>query len=78
VRTTVTLDDDVYEAAETLARSSGKRLGKVLSELVRRALRPASPRPARRGRFAAFDVPPDAPMIPAGRIQRILDEEGVF
>lgn len=28
--------------------------------------------------FPMFDVPPDAPTIPASRVQEILDEEGIF
>ncbi len=38
----------------------------------------------RRGReraqpgFPRFEVPPDAPVIPAARIQRCLDEHGIF
>jgi hypothetical protein len=79
VRTTVTLDDDIYEAAMHLSRTSGERLGKVLSTLVRRGLTPAEP-PARRStrRFPSFDIPANAPVIPASRIQRIIDEEGLF
>jgi Arc/MetJ family transcription regulator len=42
MRTTVTLDDDVYEAAMRLARASGERLGKVLSMLARRGLKPGT------------------------------------
>ena len=60
----VTIDDDIYEAALCQARATGQRLGRVLSEMVRQALQPDSHRmsAARRGRrFAAFDVPPDAP-----------------
>ena len=53
MRTTVTLDQDVYEVALHLSRSSGER-------------------------FPTFEVAPDAPVIPATRIQRILDEEGLF
>jgi hypothetical protein len=48
MRTTVTLDDDVYEAALAHARATGKRLGRVLSEMARRALEP--PAPGSRGR----------------------------
>jgi hypothetical protein len=79
VRTTVTLDDDVYEAAMHLSRASGDRLGKILSILARRGLKPAQP-PARRSkrRFPVFDVPANAPVIPASRIQRVIDEEDVF
>lgn len=76
MRTTVTLDDDVYDAAMRLSRASGERLGKVLSMLARRGLKPA---PARRSsRFPVFDVPPNAPVIPASRIQRLIDEEDLF
>jgi hypothetical protein len=79
VRTTVTLDDDVYQAAMHLSRSSGERLGKVLSGLARRGLvpRPAPPKRSSR-RFPTFEVPPGAPVIPASRIERVIDEEGIF
>jgi hypothetical protein len=79
VRTTVTLDDDVYEAAMHLSRASGDRLGKVLSKLARRGLKPTE-EVARRSnrRFPVFDVPANAPVIPASRIQRVIDEEGLF
>jgi hypothetical protein len=79
MRTTVTLDKDVYEAALHLSRSSGERLGKVLSTLARRGIN-ASRGSVKRGsrRFPTFDVPADAPIIPASRIQRVLDEEGIF
>jgi len=79
MRTTVTLDDDVYHAAAHLSRASGERLGKVLSSLARRGLAPAiapSKRPSRR--FPAFHVPPGAPVIPASRVERVIDEEGIF
>jgi hypothetical protein len=79
MRTTVTIDDDVYEAAMHLAQSSGERLGAVLSKLARRGLAPPqlAPKPAGR-RFPTFDVPPNAPIIPALRIQKVIDEEGLF
>jgi hypothetical protein len=79
VRTTVTLDEDVYDAAMHLSRSSGERLGKVLSVLARRGLKPADSPPRRSARrFPVFDVPANAPVIPASRIQRVIDEEGLF
>ena len=79
MRTTVTLDDDVYEAAIHLSRTSGERLGKVLSMLARRGLKPADA-PTRRSkrRFPVFEVAANAPVIPASRIQRVIDEEGLF
>lgn len=79
MRTTVTLDDDVCAAAMHLADVSGERLGKVLSKLARRGLAPPQAL-AKRGkrRFLTFEVPPDAPIIPASRVQRVIDEEGYF
>ncbi len=77
MRTTVTLDDDVYEAAQHLARTSGERLGTVLSDLARRALKAPVSKRASAARFPTFEVPPGAAVIPASRIQKILDEEGL-
>jgi hypothetical protein len=77
MRTTITLDDDVYQAAVHLSRSSGQRLGKVVSALIRRGLTPAGEvKKRRKGRFPTVEVPAGAPVIPATRIQRFIDEEG--
>ena len=79
MRTTVTLDDDVYQAAMHLAHASGERLGKVLSTLVRRGMKPeAVGAGSPKRRFPAFDVPANAPVIPASRVQRVIDEEALF
>ena len=81
MRTTVTLDDDVYEAAQAHAQATGKRLGRVLSEMARQALQPSgktSKRSAKKpSRFPAFEVPKGARMIPASRIQKAIDEDGI-
>ena len=78
MRTTVTLDDDVYEAAQAYAQATGKRLGRVLSEMARQALNPSVQRPGRGpSRFPAFEVPADAQLIPASRVQKALDEDGI-
>jgi len=79
MRTTLTLDDDVYQAALQFSQSSGERLGKVVSELVRRGLKPSAP--VKRGksrRFPVFEVAPSTPMMSLSRIQRFIDEEGLF
>jgi hypothetical protein len=78
MRTTVTLDDDVYQAAVHLSRVSGERLGKTLSTLVRRGLSPRAPVKTGPRRFPTFDVPPGARLIPASRIERVIDEEGLI
>ena len=43
MRTTLDIDDDVLEAAKSLARQSDRTAGAVLSELARRALTSAPP-----------------------------------
>lgn len=76
MRTTVTLDDDVARAARELARTSGKRLGQVLSELARRGLRAPAPRHGRGG-FPTFDIPREAEVIPADRTRRLMEEDAL-
>ncbi|MCY4596707.1 MAG: hypothetical protein OXC19_18145 [Bryobacterales bacterium] len=78
MRTTVTLDDDIYEAALFQAKATGRRLGSVLSEMARCALRPEPPRETRQpGRFPSFEVPAGTRIIPASRVQKVLDEDGI-
>ncbi len=77
MRTTLTLDDDIYEAALAHARATGKRLGRVVSEMARRALEPTRGDRKKAGRFATFDVPPGTRMITASRIQKALEDDGI-
>lgn len=80
MRTTVTLDDDIYEAALSHARATGQRLGRVLSDMARQALEPGpatEQRGERRNRFLTFEVPAGTPLIPSSRVQKVLDEDGV-
>ena len=57
MRTTLEIDDDVLEAAKSLARQSDRTAGAVLSELARRALTSAPPkaRKAGVGGFVPFE-----------------------
>ena len=76
------MDDDVYEAAQAYARATGQRLGHVLSEMARQALLLSGPPPLRTSkgvsRFPVFKVPAGARMIPASRIQKAIDEDGIL
>ena len=74
MRTTVTLDDDVFEAASAQAKASGKRLGEVLSLLARRGLREGSQRGRRNG-LPVFAVAGNAGVIPGDRAARLLAED---
>jgi hypothetical protein len=74
MRTTVTIDDDVFEAAQAQAQASGKRLGEVLSQLARRGLR-ASAQTAVKNGLPVFRVSPDSGIIPSSRASQLLAEE---
>jgi hypothetical protein len=76
MRTTLNLDDDVYEAVASLSHSSGQSLGKVLSQIARRGLKPRPVR-KRRGGLPTFEVSKDAPMIPGMLAYKIIADEGV-
>lgn len=74
VRTTLTLDDDVAEAARALAHTTGKALSKIVSELARKGLR--SERVVRRHKgIPTFEVASDAETIPGDRAARLLADE---
>lgn len=71
MRTTITLDDQAYEAALTLSKSSGKRLGEVISQLIRRAIQAEErPQPKRGKRFPFFELPGGTPMISLRAVRR--------
>jgi len=74
VRTTLNLDDDVADAARALARSEGRPLGQVVSELARRGLRPDRLAEAFDGGFPTFSVAPDAPSITPEMVRTALEE----
>lgn len=74
MRTTVTLDDDVFQAAKALAEATGKRLGKVLSALARRGIQAREDLASENG-LPVFRVPKDAPLIPSTRARELLAAE---
>lgn len=54
MRTTLDIADDVLLAAKEQARRERKTAGQVLSELARRGLKQATPRPGRSKVFLGF------------------------
>lgn len=74
MRTTITLDDDVFEAARNLALSSGKTLGEVISHLSRRSLK-AHVETKQRNGLPIFKVDINAPIIPSNRASELLADE---
>lgn len=72
----MTLDDEVFEAAQAQAQASGKTLGAVLSQLARRGLR-ASAQSANKGGLPVFKIQPDADIIPSSRAKELLAEDAI-
>jgi hypothetical protein len=75
MRTTLQLDDDVLGAARSLARTEGKTIGQVVSELARRGLAPRPSRSGgRRSAVPAFDVSSEAPPLTPEMVREALED----
>ncbi len=73
MRTTLTLDPDIYRAVRSLARDRGESMGTVVSSLVREGLRPRDPA-VRPDGFPVFPVRPDAPPLTAEMVRDALED----
>ena len=79
MRTTLNVDDDVYEAALDRARVTGQSIGKVVSDLARQGFPSGKEvRMVKKGRFFQVDLPPDAPKIESSQFRKIREDEGIF
>jgi hypothetical protein len=74
MRTTLTVDDDVMDAARALADAEGRSLGAVVSELARRGLLPRDTSLDDEEGFPVFRVGAPAPAITGRMVQAALDE----
>ena len=74
MRTTLQIDDDILGAARVLAQSSDRSIGRVISELARRGLRPQVPPTTNDEVFPTFAVAPDAALIDDDMVATALDE----
>ncbi len=74
MRTTLQIDDDVFEAAKSLARAQNRRIGEVISELAREGLAPRRSSGKRKG-FPVFDVTEDAASITLELVERANAED---
>lgn len=72
MRTTLSLDDDVFRLARGYAESRSLALGKAVSELVRKGLRAPTPTRTVNG-LLVFDVPAD-PRITSELIKQLESE----
>lgn len=74
MRTTLSIDDDVLEAARALADQTRQPLGKVVSDLARRGLMPRTEAPSRSA-LPFFTVSEKARPFTPEAVRRDLDDE---
>ena len=74
MRTTLTLDDDVFELATQQARQRGLSVGKAVSDLVRKGLQAQARSRPKQG-LVVFDLPADSPAVTMEFVRR-LETEG--
>lgn len=75
MRTTLSLDDDVFELASREAKLRGVSPGKPVSDLIRRGLCAATPTENKNG-VVVFRLPTDSPTVTTGDVRRI-EADGV-
>lgn len=73
MRTTLTIDDDILDAARALADQRGVPIGAVISELARRGLAPVEP-VSRRSGILLFPVRKGAGRVTPQGVQAIASE----
>ena len=74
MRTTVTIDDDLMEAAKALAVQRRVAVGKVISELMRKGLNTERPIHVGKSGFPTFQVPVGARPITLETVKKAEDE----
>jgi hypothetical protein len=73
MRTTLTIDDDVLEAARAMADLEGRTMGEIISDLARKALvRPTAPKT--RNGITLLPVRPDGTRATLELVNRLRDE----
>lgn len=75
MRTTITLDDDIFAAAKELAAHRRKTVGAVVSELVRKGLMPSIEPPRFRNGIRLMPVSPGAGIVTLELVNSLRDEE---
>jgi hypothetical protein len=74
MRTTLSLDDDVFRLVRTYAQDRSLAMGKALSELVRRGLSAPVKTRVVNG-LVVFDVPEDGEPVTSALVKRLEAEE---
>ena len=74
MRTTLTIDDDVLEAARDRANFERKTVGEVISSLARQALSPPQPAIQFRNGVPQLPIQPGAKSASLELIKELMDE----
>ncbi len=74
MRTTLNIDDEILEAAKSIADERNLSVGTVLSDLARRGLRPETTVLRKRRGFPVFDISRDGTVLTLDRVKRYEDE----
>lgn len=74
MRTTLTIDDDILDAARELAARQNKSVGEVVSELARQALRPTASESATPRGVPLLPVRADARPVTLEMVNRLRDD----
>jgi hypothetical protein len=74
MRTTLDLDDDVLQAAKEIAAQRGVTAGRVVSDLIRKALEPAAGAARLRNGVPLLSRRPGAPVLTMARVNELRDE----
>ena len=73
MRTTITLEDEAFAAAQAYAKARALKLGQAVSELILRGSAEKLPIKQEKGVWV-FDLPADTPRVTARQVQQMLDE----
>jgi hypothetical protein len=74
MRTTLHIDDDIYNAVRSLAAIERTSVGKILSRLARRALSPAPRGGDDTSAFPVFPLPSGTAPLTADMVREALEE----
>ena len=79
MRTTLALDEDVFNIARQKAQREHVSIGAAVSELMRQGVRsmqmPAMPRPATRSNYAVLPAPHE--IMTSEHVHKLMEQEGI-
>jgi hypothetical protein len=77
MRTTLTIDDDLLEAAKSLAAQKKIPLGKAVSELMRKGMQRANAVQAGKGGFPVFNPPKNSRILTIESVKKAEEEDDI-